>query len=118
MKAQKEYNEGVTEVFIIFRGICKVMSKIILPFSYNIVSNTCLGTNVLSEKIQEICQLKVEASHWVNASSKSTTKTENFNGLCSSPADIYMFKVNNRNTRTRCEICSLLLTSNIFQTLF
>ena len=48
------------------------------------------------------------------------------------PARNYMFKVNNRNTRTRCEICSkltiktlerrvlvsLLLTLNIFQTLF
>ena len=40
----------------------------------------------------------------------------------------YMFKVNSRNTRTRCEICSkltiktiivsLLLTLNIFHTLF
>ena len=24
------------------------------------------------------------------------------------PANIYLFKVNNRNTRTRCEICSKL----------
>ena len=24
------------------------------------------------------------------------------------PDDIYLFKVNNRNTRTRCEICSKL----------
>ena len=28
--------------------------------------------------------------------------------VCSSPAGNYMFKVNNRNTRTRCEICSKL----------
>ena len=53
-----------------------------------------------------------------------------------SPASNYMFKVNNRNTRTRCEMCSkltvkiserrqcrrpmvsLLLTLNIFLTLF
>ena len=47
------------------------------------------------------------------------------------PADIYLVKVNSRNTRTRCEICStlaikipewylvsLLLTLNIFHTLF
>ena len=51
------------------------------------------------------------------------------------PDGIYLFKVNNRNTRTRCEICSkltintperrhgdvlvyLLLTLNIFHTLF
>ena len=26
----------------------------------------------------------------------------------SNPAEIYMFKVNKRNTRTRCEICSKL----------
>ena len=50
----------------------------------------------------------------------------------SNPADNYMFKVNNRNIKTRCEICSkltiktserrvalvyLLLTLNIFHTL-
>ena len=47
------------------------------------------------------------------------------------PVGIYLFKVNNRNIRTRCEICSklaiktpeqrhvsLLLTLNIFHTLF
>ena len=27
------------------------------------------------------------------------------------PASIYLFKVNNRNTRTRCEICSKLTIS-------
>ena len=33
-----------------------------------------------------------------------------FNWLCenSIPASIYLFKVNNRNTRKRCEICSKL----------
>ena len=52
----------------------------------------------------------------------------------SNPVDIYLFKVNNRNTRTRCEyvqikqrhqndaigvvLVSLLLTFNIFHTLF
>ena len=52
---------------------------------------------------------------------------QSFTGL---PAGIYLFKVNNRNTRTRCKICSkltlkiperrqsLLLTLNIFHTLF
>ena len=42
------------------------------------------------------------------------------------PAGIYLLKVNNRNARTRVEICSkltikipsLLLTLNIFHTLF
>ena len=48
--------------------------------------------------------------------------------LCrDSPANIYLFKVNNRNISKRCEICSkltiehianLLLTLNIFHTFF
>ena len=58
-----------------------------------------------------------------------------FHRLCltvSYPAGNYIFEVNNRNTRTRCEICSkltittvngvvlvsLLFTLNIFHTLF
>ena len=46
----------------------------------------------------------------------------------SHPVGNYMFKVNNRNSRTRCEICSkltittvlvfLILTLNIFHSLF
>ena len=31
------------------------------------------------------------------------------------PAGIYMFKVNNRNTRTRCEICSKLTITTLEQ---
>ena len=50
--------------------------------------------------------------------------------LTANPAGIYLLKANNRNTRARCEICSnltisfwcllvlLLLTLNIFLTLF
>ena len=53
--------------------------------------------------------------------------------LMPDPSGSYMFKVNNRNTRTRCEICSkltikltlycykvntLLLTLNLIRTLF
>ena len=34
------------------------------------------------------------------------------------PVGIYMFKVNNRNTRTRCEICSKLTIKTPFHTLF
>ena len=37
--------------------------------------------------------------------------------LKENPAGIYLLKVNNRNTRTKCEICSKL-TLNIFHTLF
>ena len=44
--------------------------------------------------------------------------------LLNIPAGIYLLEINNRNTRTGCEICSkltmvsLLLTLNIFHTLF
>ena len=36
----------------------------------------------------------------------SPSSTRNINSTM--PASNYMFKVNNRNTRTRCEICSKL----------
>ena len=42
---------------------------------------------------------------------KSNPENHNFPDLLISnlnPAGNYMFKVNNRNTRTRCEICSKL----------
>ena len=58
-----------------------------------------------------------------------------YSRLRSQPANIYLFKVKNRNTRKRCETCSkltikhqngfndivlvfLLLTLNIFHTIF
>ena len=34
------------------------------------------------------------------------------------PANIYMFKVNNRNTRTRCEICLKLTVKTPFSRVF
>ena len=34
------------------------------------------------------------------------------------PEGIYLLKVNNRDTRTRSEICSKLTIKNIFHTLF
>ena len=40
-------------------------------------------------------------------SSKSKYET---NKLSTIPADIYLFKANNKNTRGRCEICSKLKT--------
>ena len=39
----------------------------------------------------------------MSLSTLSTSST-----LSTFPADNYLFKVNNRNTRTRCEICSKL----------
>ena len=53
----------------------------------------------------------------MNIRSPSSKLAEKSSGLfslfkknCSNPADIYLLKVNNRNTRTRCEICSKLTT--------
>ena len=48
---------------------------------------------------------------------KNTDHFLNFNPVHGLLKDNYMFKVNNRNTRRRCEICSKL-TMNIFHTLF
>ena len=40
--------------------------------------------------------------------SNNIEETDTFTSTVTSPAGIYLFKVNNRNTRTRCEICSKL----------
>ena len=47
----------------------------------------------------------------VNCITKNTNRVNRrtFTSTCGSPVGIYMFKVNNRNTRTRCEICSKLI---------
>ena len=39
---------------------------------------------------------------------KNILKLDNKNNRTEYPANIYLFKVNNRNTRKRCEICSKL----------
>ena len=66
-----------------------------------------------------------------NINIQSDTFIVNFEQIWYNPAGSYMFKVNNRNTRTRCEVCSKLtiktperrhwclycLTLNIFHTL-
>ena len=50
--------------------------------------------------------------HIINKSPVVTSSTKNLNLSkvlkCHIPAGIYLFKVNNRNTRARCEICSKL----------
>ena len=47
---------------------------------------------------------------WVNYLLEKLNK-QDFNTI---PAGNYMLKVNNRNTRTRCEICSKLNNKGIF----
>ena len=41
----------------------------------------------------------------------------NFGLSYTCPVNTYLFKINNKNTRKKCEICSLL-TSNIFHSFF
>ena len=45
-----------------------------------------------------------ENNEFVTFKINMVIKIKSFN-----PAGIYLFKVNNRNTRTRCEICSKLI---------
>ena len=57
------------------------------------------------------CSLPVESTpqiHFENASDKDVDETSRKSYVDYYPAGNYMFKVNNRNTRTRCEICSML----------
>ena len=65
-----------------------------------------------SEK--EVQALKVVPFRETNNRFRDYDRTETMKmNFCSpnlyDPADIYMFKVNNRNTRTKCEICSKLI---------
>ena len=54
--------------------------------------------------LQCLCLQLFKKPHFKNKS-KLTCTGQYQQGL-SHPAGIYMFKVDNRNTRTRCEICS------------
>ena len=49
--------------------------------------------------------------HKVN--DKDSRSMSKRNEMASFPANIYLFKVNNRNTRKRCEICSKLTTKTL-----
>ena len=46
--------------------------------------------------------------HWVEIDQLDFLINENLFEVIHNPAGNYMFKVNNKNTRTRCEICSKL----------
>ena len=72
--------------------------------------------------------MKVRKLWWFNKAKIKTVKNKFISKFQISenyrkPANIYLFKVDNRNTRKRCEICSKLtikipewLTLNIFHT--
>ena len=102
----------------------KISNKNTLKVSYNCMGNiasvlSAQNGNILYSKKGEFC---------CNCRSRTVCPFDN-----KVPAGNYMFKVNNRNLRTRCEICSkitiktpeqgvvlvsLLLTLNMFHTLF
>ena len=53
-----------------------------------------------------MCDFLVDTRHsWVKQALKLTKISP---ASSSNPVGIYLFKVNNRSTRTRCEICSKL----------
>ena len=54
-----------------------------------------------SDKVNQIAKLQI-ANYHCNMTCNS------FIGFTQYPANIHLFKVNNRNTRKRCEICSKL----------
>ena len=61
--------------------------------------------NLNKNKRREICLLKLS---WKPKIYFSLKQADHFNFKLINPAGIYLFKVNNRNTKARCEICSKL----------
>ena len=73
---------------------------------YGDIKTLCIGeTN--PTKFLDIClsklDLGVEKNH-----TKANSNVISYLLVTTNPAGIYLLKVNNRNTRTRCEICSKL----------
>ena len=96
---------------------------------WNSIWKSCSKTSI--KTISFIQSFSCCASHWANWNLTPTKRYSTLHwyllkSLCyTMPVGIYMFKVHNRNTRTRCEICLKLtiktpelLTLNIFHTLF
>ena len=58
-----------------------------------------------------VCMVKNGCGYYGHGTLKLAVSQERFDGInwfICVPASIYLLKVNNRNTRTRCEICSKL----------
>ena len=110
----------------------------------SVTKNLCPHPFLISGDTKSICNLiKSFGNSWKNYIQKFVILDFKFRFAVANkpltethyPVGIYMFRVNNRNTTTRCEICSkftiktpercqwrrcgvLLLTLNIFHTLF
>ena len=101
------------------QGLCKQISKILENVDRLVIANEKLKSELLIiRNINNNLQNRT-----VNLEKQQSPK----NAI--DQTSIYLFQVNNRNTRTSCEICSkltiktperlsLLLTLNIFYTLF
>ena len=68
---------------------------------------TCL--NPVHGNVPYLCSLKTRGEYWFNSLAKRSRKN---------PAYIYQLKVNNRNSRKKCEICSKLKIKTYFTPCF
>ena len=102
-RTERTFNMKQTTFFINFKGLSKKQIKtrllecegLILSFPYNAI---------VKEKNYEFSQLEnISVSR-----TKCWSACENRSEFSFNPAGIYLLKVNNRNTRARCEICSKL----------
>ena len=65
--------------------------------------------NPLQPSVDFLYSLKISENLWFSDVFRRYRKaTPGSNGLSMNPANNYLFRVNNRNTRRKCEICSKL----------
>ena len=90
-------------------GFCDDPSGVLIPSSIGIASYTTQNLAIWSRLygVEYFCipSRLYRAEHFYY--SKQVMRNRIF------PANIYLFKVNNRNSRKRCEICSKLLIKTI-----
>ena len=67
-----------------------------------------LGNTCRAHWINNIRDLYLRLYHPLYETNLVYRSLMEINAYATSPVGIYLFKVNNRNTRTRCEICSKL----------
>ena len=101
--------EGDIGIFKIpvYRGITMVLLvKLLLPPAFKYPEKKASPNRINNQSNQK--SLAESNSKWVILTSKSTYSCFAFKKIYW--ANIHMFKVNNRNTRKSCEICSKLTT--------
>ena len=80
-----------------------------IPITYKLVwCKTCVF-NLITTRLKESSQIPaISLSEFSLKLDSAVTIDKGGNKEITVPAGIYLLKVNNRNTRTRCEICSKL----------